>query len=170
MRDFLQPENSLKNLCPNLQELIIPMLHLTSELMESIPTENLEHISFISPAPKVRTLDLEKRFPGSHIVSKEKERAKGAGNIVNWLASLPNLRQVTICPTNKDLPRTREIVEGCGNHGINVICHKSFPTFDQVRTDMIPVSHFPRNGSISTYIKTAMRLARSTVDELPVEG
>ncbi|KAG8958365.1 hypothetical protein FRC03_009192 [Tulasnella sp. 419] len=171
MDDFLKPENSLKNLCPNLQELIIPELDLTSKLMENIPAENLEHISFRSLAPRPNILNLEKKYPGAEISSKERERTKEMpSNIANWLASLPNLRQVTICPTDEDFPRSRELVEVCINHDINVICHKSFHKFQQVRTDMIPVSHFPRNGSVSTYIKTAMRLARSIVDELPVGG
>ncbi|KAG8937439.1 hypothetical protein FRC03_008119 [Tulasnella sp. 419] len=147
-------ENNLRELCPYLQELILPMSRFPPLLREGIPTENLEHLLMLSDSSS-------EKFDS---VSRLRAREQEVTEVVDWILSLPRIRQITLCTRdglygNLLFPH---IWERCTRQGIELrLQHRRRYINLRIHTEMIPACHFPREEGTAFNMSIMKRLANS---------
>ncbi|KAG8917050.1 hypothetical protein FRC02_003389 [Tulasnella sp. 418] len=157
--DLMETGFTLREICPNLRELSLPWSRFSLQLRKHIPVEQLEHL-VMSADSHLLGLD-----PGDDLGGEEE---KELSDIVDWILSLPKIRQVSLClPYRSDLElRFPHLWERCTAQAIKLkLWDQSVYTGEREPSELIPVYHFPRrNGTVSN-IKMMKKLVNSEYND-----
>ncbi|KAG8922324.1 hypothetical protein FRC02_011922 [Tulasnella sp. 418] len=142
LRWWIEPPGSddnivIKEICPNLRELVLPLTTLTDSLRATIPTAELEYLHF-------QERDLE---------SEESNKAW-----IAWIIKLPRIRHISYSRVvlSNSASSNPNYWRECSSRGIEVDIVPLSMFYTMASEDAIPVSHFPRGKTIANLSKMSI--------------